>query len=93
MLRETEEVALKMSPQSAAAKGSLSPATRRPSLSPSYSQPFQRKTTPSSETSSAVVGQILFQELYSAYFDSDFWAGIVTEVNSGHPFLLQASLT
>ena len=28
----------------------------------------------------APVGQILFQEGLSAYFDSDFWPGLVTEV-------------
>ena len=29
---------------------------------------------------SAPVGQILFQDGYSAYFDSDFWPGLITEV-------------
>jgi hypothetical protein len=28
----------------------------------------------------APVGQILFQEGMSAYFDSDFWPGLITEV-------------
>lgn len=28
----------------------------------------------------ALVGQILFQEGYSAYFDSDFWPGLIGEV-------------
>ena len=34
------------------------------------------------ETNGAPVGQILFQEGYSAYFDSDFWPGLINEVRT-----------
>lgn len=35
----------------------------------------------------APVGQILFQDGYSAYFDSDFWPGLITEVCPSTPYL------
>lgn len=41
-----------------------------------------------SATSNAPVGQIVFKELHSAYFDSDFWVGIVSEVEFKSHFLL-----
>ncbi|KAK0116549.1 hypothetical protein ONS96_012407 [Cadophora gregata f. sp. sojae] len=36
--------------------------------------------SPNQNESGAPVGQILFQDGYSAYFDSDFWPGLITEV-------------
>jgi hypothetical protein len=64
----------------AVAKNALPDLTHKPSISPSLSQLSHTRTTPVIEISSAPVGQILFKELHSAYFDSDFWAGLVTEV-------------
>jgi hypothetical protein len=51
---------------------------------PSTSQPQSPQTSPIPVTAaaSAPVGQILFKELHSAYFDADFWAGLVGEVRS-----------
>ncbi|KAH6665041.1 hypothetical protein B0J14DRAFT_241526 [Halenospora varia] len=86
VVRENGEVTTRRSPEIAgapsvaAAQDTLSHVTHRPSFSPSLSQSSHTKTTPPFETSSALVGQILFQELHSAYFDSDFWAGLVTEI-------------
>lgn len=54
------------------------PLTPRPAL--------QLRSAPSSSASgtktskSSPVGQILFQDGYSAYFDSEFWPGMMTEV-------------
>jgi hypothetical protein len=64
----------------AVAKNALPNLTHSPSISPSLTQLSHTRTTPVIEISSAPVGQIVFKELHSAYFDSDFWAGHVTEV-------------
>jgi hypothetical protein len=88
MIRENGGVATRRSPEIsaagsvAAAKDSLSRLTHKPSLSPSLSQPSHQNTVPAVGASDAPPGQILFQDLHSAYFDSDFWAGLVTEVES-----------
>jgi Fungal Zn(2)-Cys(6) binuclear cluster domain len=88
MVRESGGVATRWSPEIAAAgsvaaaKDPLSRLTHKPSLSPSLSQSSHQNTAPAVGASDAPLGQILFQELHSAYFDSDFWAGLVTEVDS-----------
>lgn len=88
MVRENGGVATRWSPEFtatgsvAAAKDPLSRLTHKPSLSPSLSQSSHQNTAPAVGASDAPLGQILFQELHSAYFDSDFWAGLVTEVDS-----------
>jgi hypothetical protein len=88
MVRENGGVATRWSPEIAAAgsvaaaKDPLSRLTHKPSLSPSLSQSSHQNTAPAVGASDAPLGQILFQELHSAYFDSDFWAGLVTEVDS-----------
>lgn len=70
----------------AVAKDPPSDLTRMSPNSPSPPRSFHtnsaRLVTPVIESSSAPVGQILFQEGHSAYFDSDFWAGLITEVCS-----------
>jgi hypothetical protein len=88
MVRGNGGVAMRSSPESAGAGGvavakdTLSHLIHRPSISPSQAHSSRTSTTPAFEASRAPVGQILFQEFYSAYFDSDFWAGLITEVRS-----------
>jgi hypothetical protein len=76
-------------PGLAVAKDTLSEASgvtrvspNSPSPPPSFHANIDPITTPVLEATSAPVGQILFQELHAAYFDSDFWAGLITEVCS-----------
>jgi hypothetical protein len=96
MLRESEGVATRRSTgfDVAIAKNTLTHLTQRPSISPSPSQAYHAHSTSAIEALSAPVGpvgQIVFKELHSAYFDSDFWAGLVTEVNLwrlGHVFFV-----
>jgi hypothetical protein len=40
-------------------------------------------------TANIPVGQIVFKELHSAYFDADFWAGVVGEVGLLQVYLLR----
>jgi hypothetical protein len=88
-------------PGLAVAKDTLSEPSGVTRLSPNSSSPPQSFhantdpiTTPVLEATSAPVGQILFQELHAAYFDSDFWAGLITEVCScSHLVVMWTSLT
>jgi len=59
--------------------------SQRTTISPSPSRSFQASISPGIDTKGAPVGQILFQEGHSAYFDSDFWAGLISEVCCHHP--------
>lgn len=61
------------------AKDTLSDVAQPPTIS-SPSQSSHTNTAPLVETASTPIGQILFKELHSAYFDSDFWAGLIPEV-------------
>ena len=72
----------------AVAKDALSRFTHRASSSSSQSHSPHQNIPPQSEASRAPVGQILFKELHSAYFDSDFWAGLITEVSASPTSLL-----
>jgi Fungal Zn(2)-Cys(6) binuclear cluster domain len=72
----------------AAAKDNPSHLSHRPSPFPSLSQSSYANTPQEIGTSNGPLGQILFQELHSAYFDSDFWAGLVTEVRPSSACLL-----
>ena len=54
--------------------------SQRTTISPSPSSSFQTSVSPATDTHGAPVGQIVFQEGHSAYFDSDFWAGLIPEV-------------
>ena len=47
---------------------------------PPSSQLLGSTTPPVHQQNAAPVGQILFQEGLSAYFDSDFWPGLISEV-------------
>lgn len=87
IMRESRETAITSSPNIpsgasvAAVKDTLSHVTYQSSLPPnSPSQSSYAKVNPHIERQSAIVGQILFQEHYSGYFDSDFWAGMVSGV-------------
>lgn len=51
---------------------------RRPSPLPQRVQPHIALSI--DRTRTAPVGQIVFQEGYAAYFDSDFWPGLIAEV-------------
>lgn len=56
-----------------------SSSRQSPAATPeSTSQLFQLKQK--ATTTTFPVGQIVFQEGYSAYFDADFWPGLVNEV-------------
>jgi hypothetical protein len=65
----------------AVARDALSHITHSASTSPSQARSPHSNVTRPSETAGAPVGQILFQEVHSAYFDAGFWAGLVTEVS------------
>ncbi|KAL2073846.1 hypothetical protein VTL71DRAFT_11172 [Oculimacula yallundae] len=74
-----------------ASSSEISSASLRGSSTPALPQPYQTSIATDysasnslnfkqSVTSTAPVGQIVFQDGYSAYFDSDFWPGLITEV-------------
>lgn len=56
----------------------------KPRISPSSSVHTLEHITNKTNTTAkgAPVGQIVFQDGHSAYFDSDFWPGLITEVSS-----------
>ncbi|KAN0107928.1 Fungal specific transcription factor domain containing protein [Hyaloscypha variabilis] len=64
----------------AVARDALSHISHRASTSPSQARSPHSNVTRPSETPGAPVGQILFQEVHSAYFDAGFWAGLATEI-------------
>ncbi|KAH7356415.1 hypothetical protein BKA65DRAFT_207150 [Rhexocercosporidium sp. MPI-PUGE-AT-0058] len=55
------------------------PQSYQPSISAAF-PPNDRFSNQQSTEFTAPVGQILFQDGYSACFDSDFWPGLITEV-------------
>jgi hypothetical protein len=59
---------------------------------PRSNNKYGSSVSSSSNSDSSPVGQIIFQELHSAYFDADFWPVAVCEVSTYIPLKLFRSL-
>ena len=82
--KDGREVAARTSAGSsvAIARGTLLGLTQSASSPASQPHSPHPNIVSANSAESALVGQIVFKELHSAYFDADFWAGLVGEVSS-----------